>query len=253
MGVRALTDEENLLIRRLTEKSARGGRYQYLGFLDEHGLGLCASMARGGLLRDVHDFGGYPDAQRRMVRFGSPESLGYDEPWPIAHLLLTPRSRVFGEELNHRDVLGALMSLGIERDVLGDLVREEENWHLFCREEMAPALCGLTQVRRTAVRVCEAPADAAVPGPRTEPVRINVPSARLDAAVAHLLNLSRTRAQELFREERVFVNGMPCTDGSAALKERDLISVRGWGKARYLGQSGMSKKGRIYLEFERFL
>lgn len=248
-----MSPEEELFLRRVRDAAGRGGRYRYLGFLNEAEASLCRAMAVSGSVRDMCLFGGYPDAQRCLARFGSPEELGYEEPWPIARLILRPAAGRFNEDLTHRDVLGALMNMGIERDVLGDLVCSDGAWHIFCREEMAPHLTGLAKVRNTPVRVEPATEDMSLPVPRTERVKINASSPRADTVAAHLCGLSRGKALELFRRQMVFVNGLTCEDASRSLKEGDVISLRGHGKYRYIGVSGASKKGRLYLELDRYV
>ncbi len=242
---------EALLKKRLTELSSRAERTGlpfYMGFLSGPELSLALDMARGGTLREMDTFGGYPDAERRMVRFGPEEDA-----WPIAIVEIAPRSEKFAGETDHRDVLGALMSLGIERDVLGDLRRSGSRWLCFARQEMAAALTELTEVRRTPVR-CRI-LDRAEPLPPQEMKKetVLVPSERADAIVAELCSLSRSAAAELFRREKVFVNGRICADPSSKLKEGDVFSVRGFGKFALRGQSGVSKKGRLYLTVDRYV
>ena len=98
-------------------------------------------------------FGGAEGCERRMLRLGDAESCGYDQPFPIACLRIAPASPKFAETLTHRDFLGALMNLGFERELLGDIVVREEAAYLFCVERIAPYIAeSLRQVRRTAVR-----------------------------------------------------------------------------------------------------
>ncbi len=248
-----MTPEEEFFLRRVRDVSGRSGRYGYLGFLNEAEAALCRAMARGGSLRPMTLYGGYPDAQRCMARFGSAEETGYEEPWPIARLILKPAAGRFSEDLTHRDVLGALMSMGIERDVLGDLVKTDGVWHIFCREEMVPHLTGLMKVRATPVRVEEASDDLPLPALSTERVRINVSSVRVDLVAAHLCALSRGRVLDLFRRQMVFLNGLTCDDPSRPLKEGDVLSLRGHGKYRCAGVSGTSRKGKLYLELDRYM
>lgn len=244
--------EEELLIRRARELDGRGGRYRYLGFLTESEAALLEAMHRSGNLTDLALWGGYEDAVRVLARFGSAEDLGYEEPWPIARLILKSTAGRFSTPIGHRDVLGALMSLGIERDVLGDQVYFDGMWHLFCRQEMAPHVMTLTMVAACPVRVEEAPEGLALPRAQTERVRVNVPSLRADAVVAALTNMARGRAQEHFRRQEVRINGLVEENGSRFLKEGDTVSVKGFGKWRCLGVVGESKKGRQFLEADRF-
>ena len=81
--------------------------------------------------------GGYEDAERVIVRFGSEDELGYEEAYPITLLRIAPLQSKFADDLTHRDFLGSLMNLGIERDVLGDLLINEKCAYLFCKESVA--------------------------------------------------------------------------------------------------------------------
>ena len=242
---------EALFKKRLTELSARAdktGLCFYLGFLSAPEVSLALDMERSGTLKNLETFGGYPDAERRMARFGPGE-----EPWPIACVEIAPRSVKFAGEMDHRDVLGALMSLGIERDVLGDLRRDGARWLCFARREMAEALTGLSEVRRTPVRCRLLERADELPPQEMKKETVLVPSERADAILAELCGLSRAAAAELFRREKVFVNGRICPDPSARLKEGDVFSARGFGKFVLRGQSGVSKKGRLYLTVDRYV
>ena len=75
-----------------------------------------------------------------MLRFGSEETLGYEEAFPISCVVIRPSAPKFAEELTHRDFLGALMNLGIERDVLGDIIVRGAVGYVFCEDAMADYL-----------------------------------------------------------------------------------------------------------------
>ena len=86
----------------------------------------------------VTAYGGTNDCERVMLRFGDGELCGYDEEFPIVCIEISPVSEKFGEALTHRDYLGALMNLGIERSTFGDIVIKDKRAFLFCSEKMAP-------------------------------------------------------------------------------------------------------------------
>ena len=86
--------------------------------------------------------------------FGNPEELGYEEPFPIVCIGIEPLIEKFGENLNHRDYLGALMNLGIERENLGDIFIKGKTGYVFCLERIADFIMeNLTQVRHTHVKL----------------------------------------------------------------------------------------------------
>jgi RNA-binding protein YlmH len=197
-------------------------------------------------------FGGAEGCERQMLRFGSEDLCGYDQPFPIVILRLTPLSAKFAEPLTHRDYLGALLHLGIDRNLTGDIfVRDHLAW-VFCLETARDWLTSLTNVRHTAVRVVPAPAITELPAPRLSPVALNIASERLDAVVAAFAGISRTQAASLFAAEKVFVNSRPVTDKSHPLKPGDLLSVRGVGKARYEGILRETRKGRLAVLLQKY-
>ena len=226
----------------LYHRSTNRGIYTYSGFLYAEDAALAYAAAN----RDhVLLFGGFPEAERVMVRFGNEKEVQYAEPFPIAVLVVMPVNPGFSDSLTHRDYLGALMSLGMKRSVIGDiLVRGKTAW-ILAEKNMSEYICReLVQVRHTSV-VCS-PADS-VPEdviPQKQPVMINVASARADAVVARLYHLSRKDAAMLFSEGRILVNGLECKSESRTLKEQECITVRGFGRFRYLGVRKETRKKR---------
>ena len=81
-------------------------------------------------------WGGAENCERCMVRFGSPEQFGYDELFPITLLRCAPVQKKFSDTLTHRDFLGSVIGLGIDRAKIGDIVvrDNEENFKLLPTE-----------------------------------------------------------------------------------------------------------------------
>ena len=198
-------------------------------------------------------FGGTEDCERVMVRYGDPDELGYEEPFPIAVLRIEPVNERFADDLTHRDFLGALMNLQIARDVIGDIVVREKTAYVFCERAIAAFLSEhLDRIRHTSVRAAvteEVPEDAK---PVRETVSVNVSSERIDGVVSHLFGLARAKAKNLFAAGQVFVNGWACENESRPLREGDVVSVRGYGKFRYAGLMRETKKGRMVVRAEMY-
>ena len=201
----------------------------------------------------VTAFGGAEGCERVMLRFGDPASFGYEEPFPIRALYIRPKNEKFSDDLTHRDFLGALMHLGIERDVVGDIIVRENAACVFVKDSMADYIRdSLDRVRHTPVTVellDEAPEDVR---PKLVSERLNVASERPDAVIAKLFNLSRSKAQNLFPQGAVLLNGRPLEKDSCALSDGDVISVRGYGKFIFRGTVHETKKGRIVVNVERY-
>ncbi|NLM83085.1 MAG: hypothetical protein GX189_00030 [Clostridiales bacterium] len=244
-----MTDEE-LLKKRLAELASRAagqGRYTFSEFLTPAEQSALLGMG----LKSNAPFrleGGYPDAERRVAVFGSEELCGYEAQPPIACVHIRPRGAKFDKPVGHRDVLGALMGLGIRRGVLGDIVLRDGGAYVFCLEAIALFLAEtLAEVGRVpvAAEVLEALPELEAAEP--EEICVNVASERLDALVAAVWRLSRAESQELFYRQKVFVNGRAAENPSAAPQVGDIVSVRGFGRFLYRGVSGLSRKGRLFV------
>lgn len=191
-------------------------------------------------------YGGADGCERKMLGVSddaAPESYAF----PIACLLVSPRSARFASPIAHRDVLGSLMGLGIERELIGDIIVREEGAYIFCTDKMAAYISGaLTKIGSTDVN-CELSAPPEGPLRVTQDVRIQVSSPRLDAVVAHLYHLSRGDAQTLFRQGRIMVDDSVCERPDYILKDGQVLSVRGHGRSLCKGVQGQSKKGKDIL------
>lgn len=198
--------------------------------------------------------GGSPLCERKIIRFGDVENWGYVDDYPIACMRIEPFNFKFAEKMTHRDFLGAIMNLGIERDTIGDIFVQEKEAYLFCLESIVSYLSEqLVQVRRTRVKclVCEIPAKLTTPS--LEQVILSVASPRIDGVIAKLYNMARSQSQELFGAGRVYINGRLTENPSTILKEGDVVTVRGYGRFVYRGEQGETRKGkrRVCVEIYR--
>lgn len=199
-------------------------------------------------------FGGYDEAERCMARFGSYEQTGYEQDFPIVCVHISPLQQKFAQALNHRDFLGSLMNLGIERSKLGDIVIKDDSAYVFVVGTIGNLICNeLTRVKNTSVmgKIIEDAGD--IPHPQFMDVQIQIKSERLDAVIAKAYNLSRSQSAELFAAQKVFVNGRLMENESYVPKLKDVISVRGCGKFVYEGVEGSSRKGNLYASIKKYV
>ena len=235
----------------LSRVSYERGIYSYSDFLTLAEQSDLALARQEGKLyaNDYSVFGGCEGAERVMARFGTEETLGYDEPWPIVCIEVRPLNRKFAEDLSHRDVLGSLMNLGIERGLLGDIImpgEAGESIYFFAREHIADTLCReLIRIRHTSVIASIADNAEGEIAPKFKEITLQIKSDRIDLVTAHLYKLSRSQAAELFLAKKIFVNGRLMENESYNLKEGDVVSVRGFGRFIYKGITGTTKKGNL--------
>ena len=244
-----MTDDLELLKKRLTElanKSYNSGIFVFTDF-----LGLAEQSVFSEIKREIShvkytEFGGTPGTERVMIRFGDPDELGYELPYPISAVKVAPVSPKFADRLTHRDFLGAILNLGIERHTVGDIAIVDNVGYVFAKEDIAQYICReLIRIKRTDV-TCSITED--LPAGqlyRTEPRTVQISSERLDAVIAKAFSLSRDDAQSLFKKRLVFISGKCSENTSYTPKIGDVISVRGQGRFIYKGYSSTSKKGKL--------
>lgn len=241
--------DEHLLqnrIRELADRCENQRIYTYTSFLGLSGQDIFFGMERD-LSHIPHMlYGGMNAYERKILRFGDADVLGYEEEFPISLIRIAPRNVKFADALSHRDFLGALMNHGIERDMIGDIFVRDNTGYVYCRETMAePIIEGLSRVKHTEV-ICFVEEDKdglRQDKPVTERIVVNAP--RIDAVIAKVYHLSRSESDDLLKKSLVRINGRVCENGSTPLKEGDGISVRGHGKFDFLGISGSTAKGKI--------
>ena len=238
----------------LAEQSDRTGRFTFTGFLTEAEYAEFCKIRSQMPNCGVSVSGGCENAERVMLRFGDAEQLGYEEPFPIVCICIAPVQAKFADALTHRDFLGALMHLGIERSEIGDILVQEKSAYVFCREPMADYICrNIDRIRHTSVQCSLSETLPESIGTKTEQISVQAASERIDGVIAKVYHISRGDCNVLFRSGKVFLDGALLENNSYMLKEGEKISVRGCGKFRYAGISGKTKKGNLILNIEKFV
>ncbi|MDO4284025.1 MAG: YlmH/Sll1252 family protein [Eubacteriales bacterium] len=200
--------------------------------------------------------GGHAEADRVMARFGSEEAFGYVEAFPIVCLKAEPLLKKFADTLTHRDFLGAVLNLGLERKVIGDILVDEENacGYLFCEAQIAEFLReNLDKVKHTNVKCSVTERIPENLGTKTERLEFQIASERIDAVAAQFCRVSRSESLELLRAQRVSVNGRVVENPTHQPAAGDRISIRGYGKMKYLGTTYVTKKGKCNVAVEKYV
>ncbi len=237
----------------LGEKSYQQNIYTFTGFLGMSEQEVFFRTAQAMKHVPFTMWGGSENCERQMVRFGSKEELGYEEEFPIVCMEISPLLEKFADNLNHRDFLGALMNLGIERNTLGDILIKQKTGYLFCTERIAPYITeNLDKIKHTNVkcRILEEVPEV-LAGVAAEEEHL-ASSERIDGMISKLYNISRNQSLELFRCKKVFVNGRLNENNSSNLKSGDVVSVRGYGKFTYDGIVQETRKGKLRVRVHIF-
>lgn len=191
-------------------------------------------------------YGGYDMAERIVAGFG--EEIEHTD-FPIRCLIISPVMQKFADRLTHRDFLGALMNLGIKRELLGDIIIDNNCGYLFCLAHISEYIKdNLSRIKHTNVNVTQTDSlpDNLIKAP--EPKELIVSSLRLDVLVSAVYKLSRNETSKLFSAGKIFVNSKLCENTSYQIKEKDIISVRGYGRFVFSIQLRNTKKDRLVVE-----
>lgn len=237
----------------LAERSYQQGVYTFTGFLGLSEQDIFWQEEPQLRHAGYALYGGSEGTDRVMIRFGKEEVLGYEVPFPIVCIHIEPLLRKFADELSHRDFLGALMNLGIERSTLGDIKVGEREAYLFCQDSMAEFVCEhLTKIKHTNVICHVTVGEFSVPEEEPELIRVQVQSLRADAVLAKVYNLSREKSLNLFQAGKVYVNGRLCENNSRIIKPGETVNARGMGKFRVRDEARETRKGKLSVEVDLY-
>ncbi len=192
-------------------------------------------------------WGGFEGAERRIA-FLLPERGEYDPGESDVIALLEAKTATQG--LTHRDYLGALMGLKLERELIGDILVEEKGAQFFVCREMVPFLLdNFSGAGRARLNLTELPlSDLRAAGQEPESRRATVSSLRLDCLAAAAFRLSRSDATEAIQSGRLLLDGLPCDKPDRLLEEGRMLTLRGRGRVRLERVEGLSRKDRVQVE-----
>ena len=248
--------DQSLALRRMRElalRAAHTGRAQFTRFLEPSLLSTAGRVAGETGVRCAF-CGGWPDAERVIAAY-------YDDAEPSAEDYPLRALRVtWNEKFSHpahRDLMGAVMGLGLERETIGDVALG--TWRggpcawIFAAAEVAEYIAAnLESAGRAPVKVEVTGDIPEIAPPEGTQMRVTVQTARLDAVLAAGCRLSRAEAQRLVAAGLVKLNHVPNLHGDARVGEGDLISVRGHGRLKILETLGESRRGRLVLTLFRY-
>lgn len=214
----------------------------YLGFLNEAEI----YFAEEYLKKSDYDFcfwGGYENSERKILCALYNDFVSDDV--PVSAIEFSYRKT---DKLSHRDFLGTIMSLGIERDTVGDILIEEGRAVVFVKTEIKDYIISqIDKIGGVGVKISEADLENLPDKEEFKDQTITLSSLRLDAIVAVFAGVSREKAQRLISQGLVMINYSPCSSLSRKVKENDIVSVRKHGKCIIKNLIGETKKGRLKL------
>ena len=252
----AQTPEDRLLLAKLWDKINAGIRKNIPAntcFLSPRELELANYLF--GKPEGLYSFGGYPEAERKMLIFLPDyldESALLESDSPVCCLRATLYQ---GDSPSHRDFLGALMGAGIGRETVGDILVDKGSCDFFVTAEIAPyILQNFTSAGRTKLHLEQIPlANASIPEPEVREIKDTLASLRLDSVIASGFRIGRSLAAQYVTSGKAAIDSLPCEKPDKAVAEGMKISVRGLGKIKLASVNGRTKKDRISVVIHRYV
>ena len=248
------TASEDALLRARVEDAVRLCEIRscprFVGFLDERRQEVARAVLHhcGGV--PFRFWGGYEDAERAVLGVFPAGEEPDPEAFPLVPLGFSYRQEA---KLTHRDFLGTLLSLGVRRETVGDIVCGQGLAVAYVLEELAPHFAAsVEKVGSERVRVLLPYRGELPAGTDFVEKRDTVASPRLDAVLKVMLGSSREEAARRIASGWVSVNHTPCLSAAAVVKEGDRVSVRGVGRFLVDTLGPPTKKGRLFVTVKKY-
>lgn len=262
-----LKDEDKLLVAKILDKiefTNKRNQVQFTDFLDGYQQKLVQKMLQQTSTPFNILYGGYKDAERKMLIFIPDKLVGLIEEPLQQNKIIQEFMQVISITLpndlkgayHHRDYLSAVMKLGIKREKIGDILTREDGADIITQTDMSDYLltnlAELTRFSKSQITQRSISNLQIVPV-KKEIITIVVTQLRLDTVVSELLHASRTKANELISQERVIVNYETKTKNATMLKQGDILTIRGKGKFKIAETLEQTAKGKLRIVVEKYI
>lgn len=200
-------------------------------------------------------WGGWDQAERKVLCLEPPDTWPVE---PVAALRLTALNAQPPRIPGHREYLGAILGLGLDRACLGDILPDPQDpciMYAFVLEDKLAFLAEeLHQAGSWSVRAepCETVPPRVLEEPERELHDTTVASLRADAVLASMMHTSRTLAAQAISAGKVEINHLPLRSAAEPVYAGDLFTVRGAGRWRVQEVGGTSRKGRLFITYFQY-
>lgn len=250
--------KESFFVQHLYDLAERARRCDYpifTDFMTTKELSLFYNNIRS--FRGVHvlAWGGHEDCDHKMGGFFPMDHAPLEADFPIQCLRVDAVNAKYATEIGHRDYLGAILNLGIERSMIGDIRISDQTAYVFCNQEFVPFLMNeLTMVRRASVR-CQLIEDIQkIPAQKYEVISRSVASLRLDNVVAAMIGSARGKAGELIAQGKVLADHEERTSNSYRCRNNTSITIKGYGKYKlFVKEEDLTRKGKQKITIYKYL
>ncbi len=245
-----ISDKDDLFYSKLDDAVRLSYTWQkpyFFPFLSERKQALAESYLRSIGFENYCFFGGYDNSERKMLALCSDDIT---PAFPVSAVEFRYRNC---DKLTHRDFLGALMSLGIERETVGDILVGDGRTVVFVKSDLYDYIISqIFKIGNIGVKLSNADLSKLPKGRGTEEISLIVSSLRLDNVVAAVTGFSREKTKSFILSGNVSCGFIQSTNISQLLSVGDTLIIRGKGKYILSAVQGETKKGRLRIVLIHF-
>lgn len=249
-----LTDEDKILLNKVadwTVISSEKHLKKFSFFLDERQSALCDELLKSLCFSSYDFYGGFDDASRKVLCVYPEYDVIEHGDYPIKPLLFEYKKDY---KLTHRDFLGALMSLNIARNTVGDIIVNDGFAQVYVYDTVCDMIIdSISKIGRVGVSIKVKKSEQIKPNITFEEINGTVASLRIDCLLSLVLHLSREKAKAIISSKGVVINHMLTYNADAMLNESDVFSVKGYGKFVVKSVNGISKKNRFHVTMCKYI
>jgi RNA-binding protein YlmH len=238
-------DDEMLIKNILAGIEYQWSEYVFHDFYDPSQQKLISSaLDKVGV--DYSFFGGYIDSERKMLVVGSKDASVF----PIEVLEFS-----LSDQISHRDILGAFLSTGIKREIIGDIVMGTDKAMVFVKDSFSWYLKdNIGKIKNKHLNIdVKSYSSIEVPKRKYEKQQCIASSLRLDNIISKICFLSRGESTQMIKKGMVKIDHVPVEKASYELKPGSIISIRGHGRFLFDRILGNTKKGNKKIQILKYM
>ena len=249
-------DDDRILLSNIYDKFLRvknENYLQYTKFLNPTQIDLVYKLASQKDAPNIFFWGGYEDATRKIC-YILPEYMSEDE---ISNnikeyevLSYIRISYLNFNKIAHSDILGSIMGLNINRNLIGDILVGNKSSDIICIDSISKFIIeNLNKVGRSGIETkkLQSHYELIIPEPSIETKNIIISSPRIDNYISSVYGLSREKSKSALASNLISINGVIVDKPTKIVNEGDTIVFRGRGKTKFLSFLGSTKRNNIIL------
>ena len=259
-----INEEDKLLVAKMLDKielSNKRNSVEYTDFLDLRQSKLLENILKQIRYTNYILFGGYKDAERTVIIIypDKLEDILKNNKFDYNTIMGIIRIKLPNElegMYAHRNYLSGIIKIGIRREKVGDILVKKDGADIIVLKENEDYIIkGLQELTRFSKSKFskENIENILVEEPKIQKISIIIPSMRIDSILSELIKTSRSKALQIIKEERVFLNHELVFKGAKEIKINDIITVRGKGRFKVGDILNTTKKGNLVVEIEKFV